>query len=77
MEQSYPSGATRHDEQPDRVRQLIIVAPHRKDLYEQFKRAFTGNETVRVLLNRRIVERRTPSRAYASDRRNGERRSLS
>ena len=76
IEQSYPSAATRHDEQPDRVRQLIIVARHRKDLYAQFKRSFSGNETVRVLLDRRIVERRTRSGSYAPDRRNGERRSL-
>jgi len=76
LEQSYPSAPTRHDEQPDRLRQLIIVARNRGDLYEQLTRAFTGNETVRVLLDRRIVERRTRSGPYASERRRkGDRRS--
>ena len=75
LEQSYPPAVTRHDEQPGGARQLIIVARDRGDLYEHFKRAFTGNETVRVLLNRRAVERRMGSRPYAPERRKGDRRS--
>ena len=75
LEQSYPSAVTRHDEQPGGVRQLIIVARNRENRYEHFKRAFTGNETVRVLLDRRAVARRTRSRPYAPERRKGDRRS--
>lgn len=75
LEQSYPCAATRHDEQPGGVRQLIIVARNRADLYEHLKRAFTGNETVRVLLDRRVVERRTRSAPCAPERREGDRRS--
>ena len=76
LEQSYPSAPTRRDGQPDRVRQLIIVARHRRDLHERFTRAFTGNETVRVLLDRRIAERRARARPYGPERRYGDRRSL-
>src|SRR3989454_641818 len=52
-----PSAAQRHDDHPAMVRQVIIVAGHRAHLYDHIKRAFAGNETVRVLLNRRIGER--------------------
>ena len=75
MEQSYPSAAKRHDDQSERVRQLIIVARNREDLYEHLKRAFAGNETIRVLLDRRVVDRRARPRPYAAERRKGDRRS--
>ena len=71
---SGPSAAKRQAEQPERVRQLIIVA-NRGHLYEYFKQAFAGNETVRVLLNRRVVERRARYGPYAVERRAGDRRS--
>jgi hypothetical protein len=44
-----------------RVRQLILVAREREHLYEHLKRAFAGNETVRVLRDRRSVEPRERS----------------
>src|SRR2546426_6977586 len=53
-----PSAAKRDDEAREAVRQLIVVARNRRDLYEHLKRAFAGNETVRILLNRRFVGRR-------------------
>jgi hypothetical protein len=58
------------------VRQVIIVAGHRAHLYEHLKRAFAGNETVRVLLNRRIGERRVRSGPSTAERRQGDRRAL-
>jgi len=62
----------RHDEEPEMVRQLIIVARNREQLYERLKRAFAGNATVRVLLDRRAVERRERSGPYAGERRQGD-----
>src|SRR5256884_9067621 len=53
-----PSAAKRDDGAPEAVQQLIVVARNRRDLYEHLKRAFAGNETIRVLLNRRFVGRR-------------------
>ena len=69
-----PSAAQRHDDHPAMVRQVIIVAGHRAHLYEHIKRAFAGNETVRVLLNRRIGERRVRSGPSTAERRQGDRR---
>ena len=70
------SKANRPDNQPERVRQLIIVDRNRWHLYEHLQRAFAGNETVLVLLDRRVVERRSRSRPYEPERRKGDRRSL-
>ena len=50
-----------HDGPSEMVRQLIIVAVDRAHLYEHLKRGFAGNETVRVLLNRRVIARRARS----------------
>jgi hypothetical protein len=70
-----PSAAKRHDEQPEMVRQLIIVARNRPELCERLKRAFAGNATVRVVLDRRVAERRGRSGSHAGERRQGDRRS--
>jgi len=43
--------------QPERVRQCVIVARNRRHLYEHLERAFAGNETIRVFLDRRVVQR--------------------
>src|SRR5947209_12054040 len=48
----------RLDDQPEDARQLIIVSGNREDLFNFFQRGFVENETVRVLLDRRVVERR-------------------
>ena len=65
----------RHADQPGRVPQLLIVGDNRAHLYELFQRAFEYNESVRVLLDRRVAERRVRSRLSATDRRQGDRRS--
>src|SRR5213078_4489330 len=65
-----------HDDQPERVPQLIIVADDRAHLYELFQQAFAYHETVRVLRDRRITERRRQrSASDATDRRRSDRRS--
>ncbi len=68
------AAAQRHDDPPEVVRQLIIVAGNRAHLYEHLKRGFAGNGTVRVLLNRRIKARRTRSGPYEAERRQADRR---
>jgi len=59
---------------PEMVRQLIIVAGDRAHLYEHLKRGFAGNETVQVLLNRRVVARPARSGPYETERRQADRR---
>src|SRR5206468_7206995 len=65
----------RDADQPGRVPQLLIVGDNRAHLYELFQRAYAYNESVRVLLDRRVAERRVRSRLSAADRRQGDRRS--
>ena len=66
--------AKRHDDPPEMVRQLIIVAGDRAHLYKHLKRGFAGNGTVRVLLNRRVIARRERSGPYSAERRQADRR---
>jgi hypothetical protein len=68
------AAAKRHDDPRETVRQLIIVAGDRAHLYEHLERGFAGNETVRVLLNRRVVTRRERSGPYEAERRQADRR---
>src|SRR5262245_43559793 len=44
------------DERPGGSRQLVVVAPDREHLYNFFKRAFEGNATVQVVLDRRLAQ---------------------
>ena len=73
------AAAKRHDLPSEMIRQLIIVAGDRAHLYESLRRGFAGNETVRVLLNRRVVARRTRSGPgpYEAERRQADRRTPS
>jgi len=68
------AAAKRHDDPPETVRQLIIVAGDRAHLHEHLKRGFAGNGTVRVLLNRRVIARRERSGPYEAERRQADRR---
>jgi RNA polymerase subunit RPABC4/transcription elongation factor Spt4 len=55
-------------------RHLLIVARDRILLYEQLRRAFAGNQSVQVLLDRRHRERRQGKGQPATERRRGDRR---
>src|SRR5919198_3714796 len=66
-----PSQRDRSTDQP----QLLIVADDRAHLYDLFQRAFAYHETVQVLRDRRVAERRRRSAPSAADRRRGDRRS--
>lgn len=70
-----PAPAIPPDEGPEPIRQLLIVARNRGHLYQHLQRAFAENETVHVLLNRRVVERRERSAPRQTERRQGDRRS--
>ena len=56
------------------AKQILVVARDRQKLYEYAKRAFTGNPTVEVILDRRSAERRSANRSSTPDRRRGDRR---
>lgn len=59
------------------VKHLLIVARHRRQLYDEIKRAFAGHENVDVILDRRVLERRRGKDVPGEDRRRRSRRSLS
>jgi predicted amidophosphoribosyltransferase len=59
------------------VKHLLIVARHRRELYEQIKRAFAGHETVQVVLDRRVTERRHRKEPTLPERRGANRRARS
>ena len=59
------------------VKHLLVVARHRRQLYEEIKRAFAGHESVDVILDRRVLERRRSKEAPGLDRRRRNRRSRS
>ena len=56
------------------AKHLLIVARHRRELYEEIKRAFAGHESVEVVLDRRQGERRQGKGSAAVDRRRRSRR---
>lgn len=59
------------------TKHLLVVARHRRQLYEEIKRAFAGHESVEVVLDRRVSERRRSKEAPGLDRRKRNRRSRS
>ena len=59
------------------AKHLLVVARHRRELYEEIKRAFAGHETVQVILDRRVSQRREKKNSPMLDRRRNERRSRS
>jgi len=55
------------------VKQLLIVARDRQNLYGYAKRAFSDNSTVEVILDRRSAEALTTPRMNPPERRRGDR----
>lgn len=56
------------------ARQLFIVARNRGKLYEYVRRAFAGNPSVQVILDRRTGDRRQRREPGTSERRRADRR---
>ena len=52
----------------------LIIRPAHAYLEETLRRAFEGQENVKIIVDRRSGERRTTNRAVASDRRQADRR---
>jgi hypothetical protein len=75
---AFPKGWTeakrREEPSPRAAKQILVIARDRQKLYEYVRRAFAGNPTVEVVLDRRRGERRTADRPGAPDRRRGDRR---
>ena len=67
----------RTDEEMAIAKHLLIVARHRRELYEQIKRAFAGHETVQVVLDRRVTDRRRRKEPTLPERRGADRRARS
>ncbi len=60
---------------PKVPRLLFIVDGSRRPLYDSLRRTFAGDDTVEVVLNRRVADRRHKEpRARTSERRQRERR---
>ena len=58
------------------IRGLIIVARDQPELWRALTREFGQSQEIRVLLDRRLGERRKEDQVYAPDRRGMDRRSL-
>ena len=56
------------------VEELVVTGPDRERLYSRFRALFVGRSDVRVVKDRRLVERRRRSRPLAAERRAGDRR---
>ena len=67
-------GLRKHDEEREITQQLLIVARNRYQLHENLKRAFSGNETIRVITDRRGGERRQRTAGSSAERRREDRR---
>jgi hypothetical protein len=63
-------------EVPGQVRYIVVIARTRVDLYVEMRRDFEDDPSIRVILDRRAMERgrRTPHRQAPGDRRRRERR---
>jgi hypothetical protein len=75
---SWTEGSKHREETNVQVaKQILVVARDRQKLYEYAKRAFSGNATVEVILDRRSAERRrSRDRSGTHERRRGDRRLL-
>jgi hypothetical protein len=63
------------DERPGASQQLIVVSPEREHLYNFFRRAFEGNATVQIVLDRRADHPTLPELRPSDGRRPRNRRS--
>jgi hypothetical protein len=74
---SWTEGGKHRDDTTARqaVKQILVVQRDRQKLYEYAKRAFSGNASVEVVLDRRRSERRrSGDRSGSPERRRGDRR---
>ena len=55
-------------------RYLLVIARHQREFSDALQRAFAGHETVQVILDRRVSQRRQRQGAFLLDRRRNDRR---
>ncbi len=55
-------------------RTLFIVSRHHPDLYAYLRERFASDPAVEIVLDRRVVQRRSREGSYSVDRRQAERR---
>jgi hypothetical protein len=53
---------------------ILVVARNQKGLYEYLRNDFAGDPEVKVVMDRRIGERRREAQEWKTERRNGDRR---
>ena len=61
------------DERPGGSRQLVVVSPDREHLYNFFRRAFEGNATVQIVLDRRAGRPEPPEPQVGAPRQRNRR----
>lgn len=72
---TWTEGPKHRDDTNGRVaKQILVVARDQQKLYEYARRAFAGNPTVEVVLDRRRAERRSADRPRMPERRQSVRR---
>jgi len=73
---SWTEGSKQREDTSGQVaKQILVVARDRQKLYEYAKRAFSGNASVEVILDRRNAERRRSRDGSGTpERRRGDRR---
>ena len=57
-------------------RLVFIVSPNRMDLYEKLREALIREPDVDLILDRRVVDRRTGASTIERERRGGQRREV-
>ncbi len=67
-------GGSPEEESTGTVRALVVVARNQPDLWQALAKHFSANEDVRVLFDRRQLERRQRVQTYSLDRRGADRR---
>jgi hypothetical protein len=67
-------GPRNADEEREIAQHLLVVARNRHQLYDHLKNTFSGNETIRVITDRRSGERRRGAVSSAAERRRHDRR---
>ena len=74
LPQFRPSPRSWKDGPKPAAKQILVIARDQQRLYEYARRAFAGNPTVEVVLDRRRADRRRDDQSRAPERRRGDRR---
>jgi hypothetical protein len=73
-EMDVPFWVKKCGEEMMQVGEIFIVARYNPQLYEYLQREFSGQDRVRIIMDRRVSERRQSRGAAAEERRQSDRR---